>query len=204
VTAATFFREAADFEDWERIAMDACVGRVLDVGAAAGATSLELQGRGHVVVALDVSPDCVTVMEQRGVDDARCATLAEVDDGPFDTVLFLMHGIGIVGDLDGLRWALADLHRIVASDGQILLDSREPDTEMSAADEAEAYPGVTELWMEYRGQRGSVFWWLFVDEATLAAEAAAVGWHCETLWRGAAGRFVARLTPRSGDPQERV
>ena len=117
VSPTTFFREPDAFEDWERALLDACTGRVLDVGAGAGAHALCLQRRGHAVTALDVDPDCVRVMTARGVVDARCGTLADMDDGPFDTLLFAMHGIGLAGDLPGLHWLLAECWRLLAPGG---------------------------------------------------------------------------------------
>lgn len=187
VPAAVYFREVAQLDALERTALDRCRGRVLDVGAAAGAFALPLQARGHAVVALDVAPDCVTVLRERGVRDARCATTADVDDGPFDTVLLLMHGVGIVGTLDGLVTFLADLHRLVARDGRVLLDS---------APGAPPEPTVACRYeLEYDGARGPPLDWLFVDEGTLVETAAAAGWTSTILARDARGRYLAELTP---------
>src|SRR5690242_11406997 len=64
----------APFRRWpahQRNAVRSMRGRVLDVGAGAGRVSLELQQRGHDVVAIDVSPGAVEVCRRRGVRDAR-------------------------------------------------------------------------------------------------------------------------------------
>jgi SAM-dependent methyltransferase len=116
----------------------ACRGRVLDVGAGAGRHALELQRRGHDVVAIDVSTDCVELMRARGVrdadvtdiwslvdatptpqpgmtDTARGSQLGMTDTGQsvhpgvFDTVLFGMQTIGLTGTLDGLERMLRGL-----------------------------------------------------------------------------------------------
>ena len=84
-------------------ALSLCRGRVLDLGAGAGRHALELQGRGHEVTAIDVSREAVEVMRERGVRDARCGDLDAVDGERFDTILLLMHGIGLVGTLTGWR-----------------------------------------------------------------------------------------------------
>ena len=201
VSPTTFFREPDAFEDWERALLDACTGRVLDVGAGAGAHALCLQRRGHAVTALDVDPDCVRVMTARGVVDARCGTLADMDDGPFDTLLFAMHGIGLAGDLPGLHWLLAECWRLLAPGGAVLLDSRAPDAALdaaAAADLAAPYPGETELWMRHGPLTGAAFGWLFVDAATLTAVAARVQLsatitRCPPEQPDVPGRYLARL-----------
>ncbi len=196
VAAAHFFRAEDALEPWEHKALQACRGRVLDVGAGAGCHALALQALAagstpsapapvESVVALDLCPLAVRVMRSRGVIDARSGVLAEVDDGPYDTLLFLMHGIGVVGDLDGLAWTLADAHRLLAPGGRIVLDSRDP-----GSDEH----GSIELRLEYDGCVGAPFWWLFVSEPALRKLAARVGWQTDLLCREPDGRYVARLT----------
>jgi SAM-dependent methyltransferase len=62
----------------EREAMRFVRGRVLDVGAGAGRCALHLQGRGHEVVAIDVSPLAVRTCRLRGVRDARVVPITAV------------------------------------------------------------------------------------------------------------------------------
>ena len=50
---STFFRQAQDY-DLERIALDLCRDRVLDVGAGTGLHSLHLHDKGLQVYAIDV------------------------------------------------------------------------------------------------------------------------------------------------------
>ncbi len=73
-----FFRKEEAFEEWESIALRQCGPRVLDIGAGAGAHALVLQGRGHEVTALDLIPEAVRIMRERGVEDAREGTLFEL------------------------------------------------------------------------------------------------------------------------------
>ena len=68
----------APFRSWwpqERRAMRLVRGRVLDFGSGAGRVGLHLQGRGHEVVGVDVSPIAVEISRQRGLWDARVGTL---------------------------------------------------------------------------------------------------------------------------------
>jgi hypothetical protein len=164
---------------------------VLDVGAGAGCHSLALQTRGLDVVAVETCAEFVEVMVQRGVMDARCVPPAEVDDGPFDRLLLLMHGLGIVGDPEGLRWFLADAHRLVTPDGCVLLDSADPGEACH-----EPGLGVAELRLEYGGVMGAPFPWLFAGTKALGRLAAEVGWETEVVYREPEGRYLARLTRR--------
>ncbi len=196
---APFLREPADLWPWERAALDRARGRVLDVGAGGGTDVLVLQERGHAVVGLDVCPACVEIMGRRGVRDARCGTLADIDDGPYDTLLFLMNGIGVAGDLTGLAWILAEAQRLVAPGGRILLDSCDPRSAgmpPGVPDHPDGYPGVCKLSLRFGDVHGPPFWWLYVDDATLARQAARVGWSTEVVHRGddAVGSYLAQLT----------
>jgi SAM-dependent methyltransferase len=188
VDAACFFRNPGQMDAWELRALQLCDGRVLDIGAGAGCHALALQEQRLDVVAVDTCPAFVEVMMARGVVDARCMAPSEVDDGPFDRLLLLMHGLGIAGDADGLRWLLADAHRLVTADGMILLDSRDPG---EACDEPGL--GVAELRLEYAGEMGPPFPWLFAGAEALERIAADVGWGTEVVLQEADGRYLARL-----------
>jgi SAM-dependent methyltransferase len=212
VSSAAFFRTLHEMEPWELAALDRCGARVLDVGAGAGCHALACQQRGLGVVAVDTNAHAVEVMRRRGVVDARCCAASEVLDETFDTLLMLMHGVGLVGDLDGLRWMLADAHRLLAEGGVLLLDSRDPRGTAGGDQPGQDVPGdglpevgasgedssgeglaVAELWMEYGELRGVPFPWLFLSAERLAEEAATVCWELEVLQREADGRYLGEL-----------
>jgi len=81
-----FFREQSDFTAIEKAAIELCKGRVLDVGAGTGLHSMVLHRRGLPVTAIDISPQAVTIMRQRGLKDAHCADIFKFQDGHFDTL----------------------------------------------------------------------------------------------------------------------
>ncbi|HSC69799.1 MAG TPA: methyltransferase domain-containing protein, partial [Candidatus Methylomirabilis sp.] len=126
VPIQVFFRGPADFSALEEAALDCCRGRVLDAGAGSGCHSLVLQEQGLSVCAIDIAPEAVEVMRNRGVRDARGADIFAFEAEPFDTILLMMNGIGVVGDLAGLDRFLACVGRLLRPDGQILLDSYDP------------------------------------------------------------------------------
>lgn len=201
VPIRVFFRGPADFSALEEAALDLCRGRVLDAGAGAGCHSLVLQDQNFPVCAIDIAPEAVEVMRKRGVKDARCADVFHFQEEPFDTILMMMNGIGMVGDLAGLDRFLGDAHRLLKPDGQILLDSYDPnwteDLEEVAAPSARLprahYIGEMCFQLEYKGRKGPPLAWLFVDSKILAERAGKAGWSCEVIWQEEEGHYLARL-----------
>jgi SAM-dependent methyltransferase len=206
VPAAVFFRGPAEFSALEEAALACCRGRVLDAGAGAGSHSLDLQARGLPVVALDVSPEAVAVMRERGVRDVRCGDIFTLRGERFDTLLMMMNGVGIAGSLAGLDRLLGTIHRLLAPDGQFLLDSydpRDPDVPADPGSESKAqYVGEMRFQLEYAGVCGPFYEWLFVDLPTLTDRAARAGFCCEGLWHEEEGHYFARLTSVGGRPRD--
>ena len=198
-----FFRGPSEFSALEEAALDLCRGRVLDAGAGAGCHALALQERDFPVCAIDIAPEAVEVMQKRGVKDARCADLFHFREEPFDTLLMMMNGIGVVGDLAGLDRFLGDARRLLKADGQILLDSYDPDWTEDLAELAALkarvptahYIGEMRFQLEYKGEKGPPLAWLFVDSKVLAEHAGKAGWSCEVIWQEEEGHYLARLTP---------
>ena len=202
VPIRVFFRGPSEFSALEEAAIDLCRGRVLDAGAGAGCHSLVLQEHGLSVCAIDVAPEAVEIMQRRGVKDARCADLFRFEGGPFETLLLMMNGIGVVGDLAGLDRFLGEAPRLLTPDGQILLDSYDPDwTEDAdtppsprAARRGDRYLGEMRFRLEYKGKKGPTLAWLFLDSQLLTERAMKAGWSCEVIWREEEGHYLARLT----------
>lgn len=202
VPIRVFFRGPSEFSALEEAALDLCRGRVLDAGAGAGCHSLVLQEQGLSVCAIDLAPEAVEVMQRRGVKDPRCADLFGFREAPFDTILLMMNGIGVVGDLPGLDRFLGDVHRLLTPGGQILLDSYDPTWAEEGGGEAppEAggpdgrYVGEMRFRLEYKGKKGPTLSWLFLDAKLLAERAMKAGFSCAVIWREEEGHYLARLT----------
>lgn len=197
---AYFFREPAAFAEWERIALDACRGWVLDVGAGSGCHTLALLERGVRVTALEIVPELVAIMRERGVPDVRVGSVFDFVDGPFDTVLLMMNGFGLAESLSGLTHLLERFHELVAPNGQVIADScdlrdRVPRGLSTRADGR--YIGEIDFQLEFRGTKGGVFQQLYVDPDTLSAHASATGWSSEILCYSEGGGYLARLRSAS-------
>jgi len=198
-----FFRCRGELRAVDREAMARARGRILDGGAGVGAMALILQEEGHSVTAVEVIPEGVEIMRDRGVVDARVARMEDLPPGEtFDTVLLLMNGTALAGTLGGFPDLLRTLERLLAPGGQVLLDStdviqdRERNGPAGAAVEWEGeYPGELQYQMEYRGKRGAPFPQLFLDPETLSSVATEAGWSVQVVWEGEDGEYLARLVP---------
>ncbi len=121
VPAAFWLRKTID--PLEALALDLCRGRVLDVGAGTGVHALALQHCGLAVTAIDISPDYVTIMRERGDCDAQTANLYAFAGGPFDTIINLCNGLDKVGHLNHLPNFLDRMRQLLAPHGQLITDS---------------------------------------------------------------------------------
>ncbi len=206
VPSSFFFRKEEAFEEWESIALGQCGPRVLDVGAGVGVHALVLQARGHEVTALDLIPEAVRIMRERGVEDAREGTLFELpSDNLYDTVILLMNGSMIAETLSGLDRLLVAAAKVLEPQGALILDSTdlrdvgavdadgdEPGSAGQPEDD-DRYFGELHYQLSVGDHVGDVFPQLFVDPETLDTRARLAGWHTEVIWSGPGGRFLARL-----------
>jgi SAM-dependent methyltransferase len=200
VPAAFWLRTTLD--PLETRALDLCQGRVLDVGAGAGLHALELQRRGLEVTAIDISPNCVTIMKERGVRDAQLADLYTFEDSPFDTILSICNGLDKVGRLADLPKFLDRMRHLMAPGGQLLADSFDLRVGADAARLADLqrktaagrYFGEMDLRFEYKDQAGDAFSTLQIDFETLMQIAGQGGWACN-LVSSNGGHYLAQLRP---------
>lgn len=199
-----FFRERDQFLPFEAAAMEHCRGRVLDAGAGTGVHALELQRRGHDVTAIDIVPEAVDIMRDRGVHDAREADMLSLGaEDRFDTILMMMNGTGPLGTLDGLDRFFDLAPRLLRPGGRVVMDSSavEPQDPPVGAppadwpDEPSAYVGESWIRVEYGGERGTPFRELYVDHATLEAHARRARWRCSLVFHDEYGTYTAVLRP---------
>lgn len=202
--AAVFFRGADELTALEAMALDLCRGRVLDIGAGAGRHALILQDDGLEVTALDLSPQAVEVMRRRGVlrtargDFLDREAMAELDR--FDTLLLLMNGIGLAGDLAGLDAFLRRAAEHLEEDGQLIFDSTDLRLgpyprelqRMAARARAGRYRGATLQSLLYKGVQAEPLAWLYVDPETLEEHALRTGWSSQVIFTGEDGTYLAR------------
>jgi SAM-dependent methyltransferase len=199
----SFFRGSTDIP-LDKIALDNCRGRVLDVGAGVGIHSLYLQNKGFDVCAMDVSLEACEAARRSGVKNVRCASFNDFTDDPYDTLLLLGRSICMVETLKGLGEFLRNARRLVRRGGQILLNSidvtKTDDPQNLAYHEANRkagrYEGEIKLYLEYKGIKGPINGLLHVDAVTLAGHAEKANWSCEILVQEENGNYLAKLTEK--------
>lgn len=195
------FRSLREMPKLERKALDLSRGKILDVGAGAGCHALVLQKQKKDVTAIDISPLSCEAMIKRGISKVQCVNLFdERIKGKFDTILLLMNGTGIAGKICNLPKLFKRLKELLASDGQILIDSSdlkyiyENEDGSFDIDLNGNYYGEVDYQMIYKDIEGEPFDWLYVDYPLLSAIAEANRLHAELIAEGEHYDYLARLT----------
>lgn len=196
----TLFRSLVEMPAIERVALEAAYGDILDVGAGSGCHSLALKGLGKKSVAVDISPLSVQVMKERGVDARLVNFYDQSFDETFDTVLMLMNGTGIIGNLDNIGNFFTRLKQILKPGGCLLIDSSdlrylfEEEDGSLMIDLADDYYGQVDFQMQYKDDIGEPFDWLYLDFNTLAYYAEENGFKAEVIAEGEYYDYLAKLT----------
>jgi SAM-dependent methyltransferase len=191
------FRSEKELPELESHALALCYGKVLDVGAASGCHAIILKEKGIDVSAIDISKGAVQVMKNRGLAAEICDFYAV--ETAYDTLLFLMNGVGIAGTLAGLDKFLLKAKSLLNHGGQIILDSsdisymfQEEDGSMWI-DLNSSYYGEVVYQMQYKNSASSKFDWLFVDFNKLKTKASEIGLQTTLVLAGENHAYLARL-----------
>ncbi|KAA3643727.1 MAG: class I SAM-dependent methyltransferase, partial [Bacteroidetes bacterium] len=193
--AKIYFRSPEESPELEKIALELCEGRILDVGAGAGAHALLLEELEFKVTALDIDPNSVEIMKKRGLADVVCADFLDYKSKiKYDTLLFLMNGIGVAGNLKGLKDYLNHAQSITSRSGQIILDSSDLRISNPDLENDNDYFGEVNYQLSYEEIIGSKYQWLYVDEEKLEEIATECGWNTEIIYEVEDGSYLARLT----------
>lgn len=180
IPVEVLFRNQIEMPDLELIALESCKGKVLDVGAGAGAHSKELIDRGLDVDSIEISDGAVEYMKSIGLN-ARKINFFDLKNDKYDTILMMMNGIGIAGKLSNLENTLLHAKSLLQPGGKILCDSS--DIKYLYEDEDGAlwvdlnseYYGNFRFQMKFKKEKGPWFDWLYVDFDNLFNAAKNVG-----------------------------
>lgn len=196
---AVFFRQEEELSALEQSALHLCHGRVLDVGAGAGAHSLILQNRVAEVVAIDNSPAACTVMKERGVKNVVNADVFDYQpDEKFDNLLILMNGTGILRSFGNFSSALQKLGSLLKHDGQIIIDSSDI-SYLYENEDGPADAGEVNYQYEYRQKQGDWFPWLYVDKDKLVELCRMSGFTAHIVYENDEDQYLAVLRPFSNN-----
>lgn len=194
-----YFRKYEDMPGLEQKAVDLCRGKILDAGAGAGSHSLYLQEKDKNVTALDISGGACEVMRLRGVNNVIEGNLFEYSGEKFDTLLLMMNGIGLCGNIHELDSFIKRLPEYLNSGGQLLFDStnliylyqdREPSEFIYSNGE---YFGEVQFRLEYDDYFTESFKWLYVDFETVSYIAESKEMIAEKVFDGENHHYLGRI-----------
>jgi SAM-dependent methyltransferase len=197
-----FFRNYDAMPDLEKMALNKCKGKVLDVGAGAGSNALWLQEQGIDVFALDSSSGSINVMKSRGIIQVIESDFLSLHNQKFDTILMLMNGVGLSKDLEHLPRFLAQIKKLLNIGGQLLFDSTDlkylyaDDDGSMLIDLNGPYYGEIIFQYSYKNEMSPRFKWLYIDDYLMEEYANKAGFAMDVLYRDESDNYLARLTLR--------
>ncbi|MEL6558383.1 MAG: class I SAM-dependent methyltransferase [Bacteroidota bacterium] len=195
MSVEVFFRDQLDFTTIEHLALIECEGRILDVGAGAGAQALVLQEWGKDVVALENSPGCVEVMTRSGISQVLEEDFFK-HVGKYDTLLLLMNGLGIAGKISQIPAFLQHCKSLLNPEGQILLDSSDISYLYEDGDiqQPTGYYGEIRYKYQYNGNMGDWFDWVYADPDALQQIVNKEDLELEILHMEDTDQYLARIS----------
>ncbi len=191
------FRDFSEMPITEKQALKMAYGSVLDVGCGAGSHALYLQQKDIKVKAIDTSEGAIAIATERGVTNAEVKDFY-AENGQFDTLLFLMNGTGIIGNLINTDNFLSICKEMLKPGGQILIDSSDlsflEDEEEPNDDLDRKYIGEIDFCISYKGEKSDYFPWLYLDFDLLKLAAEKHNFNCELIVEGEHYDYLAKLT----------
>ncbi|QES89911.1 class I SAM-dependent methyltransferase [Rhizosphaericola mali] len=192
-----YFRKEKHLPILEKKALELCKGNILDIGAGAGSHALILQEKKLNVTALEISPAACEVMQKRGVDNIICEDIFKYEDQKFSTLLLLMNGIGLCGNILGFTIFLKRAHYLLEDNGILLFDSCDIAYMYEEQDvPKDKYYGEVHCRYEYQKECTDFFNWLYLDKNTLREIAIKEGWSVEIIYEDENDQYLARLQKR--------
>lgn len=201
MSVAYLFRNYTEMPAIEKKALQLAEGKVLDIGCGAGSHSLYLQNERNLdVTAIDISEKAIAACQLRGLKKARVTDFMLIENQQFDTILLLMNGTGICGQLKKLPNFLSKLKSLLVPGGQILIDSsdiiymfdEDEDGGKWISSENDYYGELT-FEISYKGEKEEKLDWLYLDYNTLQNAAIANGLKAELILEGEHFDYLAKL-----------
>lgn len=201
---AYFFRTYEEMPETEQLALALVRGKTLDVGSGTGIHAKILQAKGLDVKAIDISPYAIQLADDLGVNNVKCQNFFDLKEEKFDTLLFLMNGVGLVETLDGFEAFFEKCDELLNPGGQIIFDSSdliylyEEEDGSCRINLNDAYYGEVEFQVEYDNLKGKAFPWLFIDFENLAFYAEEFGFKAELIFEDEHYNYLGKIV-RSSD-----
>ncbi|MGC9343183.1 MAG: class I SAM-dependent methyltransferase [Bacteroidales bacterium] len=199
IPVSLYFREFEEMPEIEKRALNMCRDKILDAGAGAGSHSLYLQKKGMDITALDISGGACEVMNKRGVKKIIQQDIFEYNGPKFNTLLMLMNGIGICGNIEKLDYLLSKLPMLIERGGQFIFDSTnliylyQDENKLAEIDINDRYFGEIQFRLEYDDYFTPSFGWIYIDFDTLSWLVERKGMRAEKLMDGDNYHYLARI-----------
>ena len=195
-----FFRSTKDFPELEQHALDLCHGKILDIGAGTGIHSLALKDLKKDITAIDISPGAVELMKKQGLKNAHLQDFYAIENQKYDTLLMLMNGFGVMGTVEKVPAFFEKAKSLLSESGQIIVDSsdlihlyQEEDGSVMLDLNANYYGEIT-YQMEFNGEKGHPFEWLFIDFGLLQEYAEEAGFKAVKIFEEDSNHYLAQIT----------
>ena len=172
-------------------------GKVLDVGAGSGTHSVWLQEKGLEVTALDFSEYGCKVLKDRNIKNVVHQNFFDfTSEEKFDTILFLMNGIGIAGKAIYTDRIFNKLDELLNKNGSAYIHSSDLKYLYEAGGgyllPKEGYYGDVRFTINYKGEKEH-FNWTYLDEQTLGFFAVENNYNIKKITQSDFGDFLVRV-----------
>lgn len=197
IPVSYFFRRHSEMPLLEQEALNHCSGTILDVGAGAGCHAKILQEK-FTVKAIDTSAGAVSLMQKQGIA-AEQKTIFDLKGESFDTILLLMNGIGLAGNMERLPEFLKQLKSLLSDSGKIICDSTDisylfmEEDGSFVIDLNANYYGEMQFNMHYEQVESGWFDWIYIDLDNLTDQAEKAGLKTRLLFEGENNHYLVSL-----------
>ena len=195
------------FDEWEphlQKAMEYVQGRTLDIGCGAGRVTLYLQQRGLGVVGIDSSPLAIQICNERGIQDARLLSVAQISVkklGIFDSVVLTGNNFGLFGNPLRAKRLLRRLGKMTTDNARIIAETTDPYTTDDPVDLSYQERNRAEGRMSgqyrhrerYLNLKGAWFDWLFVSRDEMRSIVDDTGWTINRFVEPEGSQYAAVL-----------
>ena len=193
------FRTYQEMPLIEQTALNLCKGKVLDIGAGAGCHSKWLNKNGFQTSSIDKSIGACKAMKAQNINAQHVDFYNYSEKEKFDTLLALMNGTGISGNIEHFASFLNKCKDLLSPNGQLLIDSSdiiylfENEKELKAHTNGKYY-GQVKYQMVFDGAKTEWFDWIYLSFEKLHELSSQNGFNCELVIEGNHYDYLAKLT----------
>jgi len=195
------FRSYSEMPLLEQTALNLCKGKTLDIGAGAGCHSKWLLNNNINVLAIDHSKGAVQALKSQLINAQLTDFFLFDENNKFDTLLALMNGTGISGTRDMFPEFLQKCKRLLANNGQLLIDSSDicylfdDDDKMKTGAKGKYY-GQVKYQMIFDNNKSDWFNWVYFTFEELKNICAQNDMNCDFIFEGNETNYLARITTK--------